>query len=51
VVALHQCEYQARGRRRCKAHARTGDRFCFFHSPLTARERRGFPIEGDARQM
>ena len=35
-----QCECRRTGNgKRCKAHARTNDRFCFFHSPETVHAR------------
>ena len=35
----HQCEQQLPSGKRCRAHARTNDRFCFFHSPEVVADR------------
>jgi hypothetical protein len=35
-----QCEHRLPSGARCRAHARTNDRFCFFHSAATLADRR-----------
>jgi hypothetical protein len=41
VARKGQCQYRQPGNGvQCKAHARTNDRFCFFHSPQTAKARK-----------
>jgi len=35
----NHCEHRKPNGTSCQAHARTGDRFCFFHSPETAQAR------------
>jgi len=34
-----QCEHRLPTGKRCRAHARMNDRFCFFHSAVTAADR------------
>jgi hypothetical protein len=34
-----QCEHRLPNGKRCRAHARTNDRFCFFHSASTLADR------------
>jgi hypothetical protein len=37
--AAYQCEHRLPSGRRCKAHPRSNDHFCFFHSEETAADR------------